>query len=95
MVGPSVPVIELVPPALRTELMPGQSQIEAFLPLEDFIDEAMSLLESQPDATEILVERVKPLRFAEVNGAYEQVTALINSHVNHGVNAGVNAGVSH
>ncbi|KRE21881.1 hypothetical protein [Agromyces sp. Soil535] len=73
-------VVELVPPAVRTEPMPGQSLGEAFLPLEDYINETMSLLASQPDATEILVERVKPLRFSEVNGAYEQAIAMVNSH---------------
>ena len=78
--GTSVQVIELVPPAVRTELMPGQSQVEAYLPLDDYIDETMSLLAGQPDATEILVERVKPLRFSEVNGAYEQAIAMVNSH---------------
>ncbi|WP_136709598.1 SDR family NAD(P)-dependent oxidoreductase [Agromyces sp. H66] len=78
--GTSVQVIELVPPALRTELMPGQSQVEAFLPLDDYVDETMSLLASRPAATEILVERVKPLRFSEVNGAYEQAIAMVNSH---------------
>ena len=78
--GTSVQVIELVPPAVRTELMPGQSQVEAFLPLDDYIDETMSLLASQPDATEILVERVKPLRFSELNGTYEQAIAMVNSH---------------
>ena len=80
LAGTSVQVIELVPPAVRTELMPGGSHIEAFLPLDDYVDETMSLLASQPDATEILVERVKPLRFSEVNGAYEQAIALVNSH---------------
>ena len=40
----------------------------------------MLLLASQPDVTEILVERVKPLRFSEVNGAYEQAIAMVNSH---------------
>jgi short-subunit dehydrogenase involved in D-alanine esterification of teichoic acids len=76
----SVKVIELCPPAVRTELMPGGSQIESFLPLEDYINETMALLASQPDATEILVERVKPLRFSEMNGTYEQAIALVNSH---------------
>lgn len=76
----SVKVVELVPPAVRTELMPGGSQIESFLPLEDYISETMALLASQPDATEILVERVKPLRFSEMNGTYEQAIALVNSH---------------
>lgn len=78
--GTSVQVIELVPPAVRTELMPGQSQIEAFLPLEDYIGETMALLEAQPDATEILVDRVKPLRFSEVNGAYADTIAMVNAH---------------
>ncbi len=75
----SVTVVELVPPAVRTELMPGNSQVEAFLPLEDYITETMELLESQPNATEILVERVKPLRFSEVNGSYEQTISLLNA----------------
>jgi uncharacterized oxidoreductase len=74
-----VRVVELVPPGLRTELMPGQSKVEAFLPLDEFIDEVVSLIRTQPDAAEILVERVKPLRFAEVNGQYEEVTAWINT----------------
>jgi short-subunit dehydrogenase involved in D-alanine esterification of teichoic acids len=78
--GTSVQVIELTPPALRTELMPGGSQVEAFLPLEDYIDETLKLLAEQPDATEIVVERVKPLRYSEVNGAYEQTVAMVNSH---------------
>lgn len=76
----SVKVIELCPPGLRTDLMPGQSQVEAFLPLEDYVDETMSLLANQPDATEILVERVKPLRFSRVNDTYEKTIALVNSH---------------
>lgn len=75
----SVAVVELVPPAVRTELMPGNSQVEAFLPLEDYITETMDLLESQPNATEILVDRVKPLRFSEVNGSYEQTVSMLNA----------------
>jgi uncharacterized oxidoreductase len=36
--------------------------------LADFIAEAMNIIKTQPAATEILVERVKPLRFAADNG---------------------------
>jgi short-subunit dehydrogenase involved in D-alanine esterification of teichoic acids len=78
--GSSIQVIELTPPALRTELMPGGSQIEAFYPLEDYIDDTWKLLAEQPDATEIIIERVKPLRFSEVYGKYEQTVQLVNSH---------------
>lgn len=68
----AVQVIELVPPYVQTELMgPGQARDPNAMPLGDFIDETLHLLETSPDATELLVERVKPLRFAEVNGGYE------------------------
>ncbi len=41
------------------------------MPLKDFIAETMGILRDSPDATEICVERVKPLRFAEANGGYD------------------------
>jgi uncharacterized oxidoreductase len=67
-----VQVIELAPPYVQTELMgPGQASDPMAMPLQDFIAETMNLLRTSPDATEILVERVKPLRFAEANGGYE------------------------
>jgi uncharacterized oxidoreductase len=74
----SVTVLELVPPLVATELMPGQSQDPNALPLDDFIDEATGLIESQPDAHEILVERVHYLRFPEVRGDYAEVVAALN-----------------
>ncbi|PPF79637.1 oxidoreductase [Subtercola sp. Z020] len=73
----SVQVIELVPPAVQTTLMPGQESSENAQPLDEFLTEVMDLLESQPEAQEILVERVKLLRFAEVNGTYDQVLGML------------------
>jgi uncharacterized oxidoreductase len=68
----SVQVLELAPPYVQTELMgPGQASDPNAMPLKDFIAESMSILKTSPDATEICVERVKPLRFAEANGGYE------------------------
>jgi len=37
----------------------------------DYIAETMNILKTSPNATEICVERVKPLRFAEANGVYD------------------------
>jgi len=74
----TISVIELVPPAVQTELVAGGSTNEHYLPLDDFADEVMSLLETQPDATEILVENVKFLRFAEVEGRYDAAISAIN-----------------
>jgi uncharacterized oxidoreductase len=73
-------VIELVPPYVQTDLMNGASDPRA-MPLADFIDEAMRLFQSQPEAKEILVERVKPLRFARENGAYDATFQGMNSHM--------------
>lgn len=58
-----IQVMELVPPYLQTNLM-GERQANdpRAMPLADFIVEVMGLIELQPNATEICVERVKPLR---------------------------------
>ncbi|MFJ9034046.1 SDR family oxidoreductase [Streptomyces sp. NPDC102274] len=75
----SVKVIELVPPAVRTTLM-GQQDSERAMPLQDFLSEVMTLLRTQPDAGEVLVENVKFLRHAQVNGTYDNVLAMLSGH---------------
>jgi len=72
LAGTSIQVIELVPPAVATALM-GQQENPHAMPLDEFLDEIMALLETQPDAHEILVENVKFLRHAEANGRYAEV----------------------
>jgi uncharacterized oxidoreductase len=68
----SVQVIELAPPYVQTELMGARQASDPHaMPLKDFIAEAMQLLTRTPDAREILVERVKPLRFAGRSGDYD------------------------
>ena len=84
LAGTPVEVLELVPPAVRTELMPGGSTNERYLPLDAFADEVMALLETQAGAHEILVEAVKPLRFAEVEGRYDALVAALNPAVEAG-----------
>ncbi|ROO87303.1 short subunit dehydrogenase [Actinocorallia herbida] len=76
LAGTSVQVIELVPPAVRTTLM-NQENVEAAMPLDDFLTEAMSLLWTRPDAHEILVEKVQPLRYAVSDGTYDRVLSLL------------------
>ncbi|HWK93741.1 MAG TPA: SDR family NAD(P)-dependent oxidoreductase, partial [Luteimicrobium sp.] len=68
LAGTSVHVVELEPPAVRTDLLPGQAESEFAMPLDAFVDEVMELLETQPDATEIQVENVKFLRYGEARG---------------------------
>lgn len=74
----SVQVLELVPPKVQTALQPGQENAEDALPLEDYLDEVMTLLDTQPDGDEILVERVKFLRYPERNGGYARVLSALN-----------------
>jgi short-subunit dehydrogenase involved in D-alanine esterification of teichoic acids len=84
LAGTSVKVMELVPPAVRTSLLPGQEDSEFAMPLEDFVSEVMSLLESQPDAKEVQVERVKFLRYGEARGDYDKVVETLNHLDPHG-----------
>ena len=74
----TVEVVELAPPAVATDLMPGHAQNPNSMPLADYIAETMTLLEANPTPPEILVERVKMLRFAEVNGQYPMVFGRLN-----------------
>jgi len=82
--GTSVRIVELEPPSVRTELLPGQQDNEAAMPLADFIAEVMTVLESQPEVTECQVERVKFLRYGEARGDYDQVVATLNRSDPHG-----------
>ncbi len=76
----SVQVIELIPPYVQTELLSEQGATDPnAMPLNDFIAETMSLLKNSPDAKEICVERVKPLRFAEAGGNYDQIFQTLNA----------------
>ena len=65
-------VLEVIPPYVQTELMgPRMASDPNAMPLKDFISETISILENSPNTTEICVERVKPLRFAEASGQYD------------------------
>ena len=74
-----VQVIELVPPYVQTELM-GERQASDpnAMPLADYVSETLHLLETQPDADEILVENVKSRRFAEREGKYDEFYQQMN-----------------
>ena len=50
------------------------------MPLDEFVDEVIDLVETQPDAKEIQVERVKFLRYSVVRGDYDETVAQLNQH---------------
>jgi uncharacterized oxidoreductase len=73
-----VQVVELVPPATRTTLM-GQQDSPMAMPLEEFLTEVVALLQAQPDAEQVLVERVKWQRNAEAEGRYQDVLGVLSA----------------
>lgn len=84
LAGTGVQVLELVPPSVRTALLPGQEESDFAMPLDAFADEVLALLEADPDAHELLVENVRFLRFGEARGDYDQVVATVNASDPHG-----------
>lgn len=84
--GTSIGVIELVPPYVQTELM-GSRQLHdpAAMPLGQYLSEVMDILKTQPSASEILVKRVHPLRFAGVEG--QEKYAAVFQEMNERVSA--------
>jgi short-subunit dehydrogenase involved in D-alanine esterification of teichoic acids len=80
----NVKIAELEPPSVRTSLLPGQENSEFAMPLDDFVSEVITLLETQPGATEIQVENVKFLRYGEARGDYGTVVETLNHLDPHG-----------
>ena len=79
----NVEVMELVPPYVATSLQGDrQANDPNAMPLDEFIAEAMQLIETQPDASEITVERVKAQRFAGLSDnstrKYDEVFTQFN-----------------
>ena len=74
-----VEIIELAPPAVRTDLTPGQSTREGYMPLDEFADEVMALFAIEPTPEEILVQNVLPLRNAEASGTVPQMLERLAS----------------
>lgn len=75
--GSTTDIVELIPPYVQTDLLGGGSDPRA-MPLAEFIAEVVDILKTQPEATEICVERVKGLRFAAQSGKYDAVFNGLN-----------------
>ena len=74
----SVQVIEIIPPWVQTELQGDRGMNPKAMPLDAYIAETMSILKHSPEATEILVERAKPMRFAERGGGFDEFFTNFN-----------------
>jgi uncharacterized oxidoreductase len=77
----AVQVIEIIPPHVQTALQGQRGFDPRAMPLEEYIAETMSLLQSIPDAEEIVVEAAKGFRFAERNGSFDKVYPILNEQM--------------
>jgi len=76
--GTSVEVVELPPPYVQTELTGAHQAVDPrAMPLAEFVAESVGLLTASPTPAEVLVERVKPLRFA-AQGDYQGFFKMFN-----------------
>lgn len=73
-----VQVIEIVPPQVQTALQGERGFDPNAMPLDEYIAETMRLLQTQPEANEIVVERAKRFRFAERDGVYDDIYPAFN-----------------
>ena len=86
LAGSAVEVLELVPPAVATDILGGADF--GGMPLEAFLDEVVTLLRADTGegvgvgvGPEVLVQNVLPLRWAERDGKQEElIRALAGGH---------------
>jgi len=74
-----IEVIEIVPPGVQTDLMPGQADDPNMMPLEEYIAETMANFEKQPTPVENAVGRVNFLYKATEEGRFDQALHMLNS----------------
>jgi len=74
LAGTGVEVSELIPPLVATTLMtPGQKDDPNAMPVQDFVEESVTLMAQRPTPREITVGRVMAQRTAVSTGAYDQM----------------------
>jgi len=90
----SVEVIEIIPPNVQTALQGERGFSPDAVPLDEYIAETMTLLQTQPQAAEIVVERAKQFRFAERDGVYDDIYPAFNQARTAGLERGTAASTS-
>jgi uncharacterized oxidoreductase len=76
LAGSGIDVVEIVPPAVRTEFG-GQQDDDRAMPLPAFLDGVMAILRQEPDVEQVVVDEAKPFRFAEAQGTYGQFLQVL------------------
>ncbi|MBV8586311.1 MAG: SDR family oxidoreductase [Verrucomicrobia bacterium] len=75
-----VEVIEIIPPAVATDLTPGRSADNPrMMSLADFTNQTMQILHTRPTPSEICVGDGKFLRFAEATGQFDKALQQLSA----------------
>jgi uncharacterized oxidoreductase len=84
----SIQVIEIVPPQVRTALAGERGFDPKAMPLDEYITETMTLLDTHPQSDEVVVERVRQFRFADRDGLYDDIYPAFNEAITAGLARG-------
>lgn len=76
--GSPVQVIEIIPPRVETDMLDVGDSGPDVMPLNTFVAEMISLLHSQPDAAEVVVDAAKRVRFAARDGHHDDIFDAVN-----------------
>jgi uncharacterized oxidoreductase len=77
--GTTTEVIEVIPPYVQTYLTGEHHASDPrAMPLDAYIAEVMSILADRPGATEVVVDRCKPLRLAAEEGRADAMFGMLN-----------------
>ena len=74
----AVQVIEIIPPRVQTALEGERRFDPNGMPVDEYVTETMTLLEAKPEAAEIIVKRARGFRFAERDGAFDELYPVYN-----------------
>lgn len=74
----SIEVIEVVPPAVQSDLMPGHATNPNNMTMAAFTEEIMTLFAQDPTPAEITVQQVLFLRNAEREGRFDATFLMLN-----------------
>jgi uncharacterized oxidoreductase len=70
--------MEIIPPRVETGMLAGQDYGPDVMSLDAFVAETVSLLHSQPDAAEVVVDAARRVRFAARDGHYDEIFDAVN-----------------
>ncbi len=80
LVTDNIEVLEIIPPGVQSDLMPGHAADPAMMPMDEFINETMANFSKTPTPLENCVNRVLFLRNAEKENRMDTAIHALNAN---------------